>query len=119
MENKTFTQEELNTIVQDRLAKEKAKYEKQIADIQRDVVLREKKLQAKEKLSEKGLPAELIDLVRLDNDEAFDTSLELLEKTYKQQNKAQTGTKIQTAYIPNGNDLVREDPIRSAMGLKK
>ena len=83
MEDKTFTQEEVNAIVQERLAKEKAKFEKQIADVQKDVSQREKRLQALEKLTEKGLPAELVDLVHLDSDEALNTSLELLEKTYK------------------------------------
>ena len=34
MDEKTFTQEEVNVIVKDRLAKEKAKYDKQLADVQ-------------------------------------------------------------------------------------
>ena len=38
-DSRTFTQEELNTIVQDRLAKEKAKYERQLADIDRKSVV--------------------------------------------------------------------------------
>ena len=55
MDEKTFTQEEVNVIVKDRLAKEKAKYDKQLADVQADVTRREKLLDAKEKLKEKGI----------------------------------------------------------------
>lgn len=80
---RTFTQEEVNTIVQDRLAKEKAKYEKQLSDMQVEVSRREKRLDAQQKLKEKGLPDELIELVNLDNDDAMNTSLELLTRTYR------------------------------------
>ena len=83
MADKAFTQEEVNTIVQDRLAKEKAKFEKQLSEQQEDIRRREKRLEAREKLQEKGLPAELIELVKLDDDESFNTSLGILEKAYK------------------------------------
>lgn len=83
MADKAFTQEEVNTIIQDRLAKEKAKFDKQISDMQEDIKRREKRLEAREKLQEKGLPAELIDLVKLDSDETFKSSLDILENAYK------------------------------------
>lgn len=115
---KLFTQEQVNTIVQDRIAKEKAKYEKQIADMKAEVSQREKRLEAREKLAEKGLPAELADLVRLDDDQAFNTSLELLERTFKQGH--QEPPKKDTAakhYVPRGGTTVDCDPVREAMGL--
>ena len=83
MADKAFTQEEVNTIIQDRLAKEKVKFDKQISDMQEDIKRREKRLEAREKLQEKGLPAELIDLVKLDSDETFKSSLDILENAYK------------------------------------
>lgn len=121
-ENRTFTQEELNTIVQDRLAKEKAKHDKQLADMQAEVRRREKRLEARERLGEKGLPAELADLVRLDDDDAFNTSLELLERTYgKKQPDASPSRGSGAAghgYEPMGGSGARVDPIREAMGLR-
>ena len=39
MADKAFTQEEVNTIIQDRLAKEKAKFDKQISDMQESQLL--------------------------------------------------------------------------------
>lgn len=117
---KLFTQEQVNTIVQDRLAKEKAKYEKQIADMQAEVKQREKRMEAREKLSEKGLPAELIDLIRLEDDQAFKTSLELLERTYKQgrQELPKEGAATKRGYVPKGGISAAYDPIRGAMGLE-
>ena len=118
---KTFTQEEVNAIIQERLAKEKAKYEKQIADMQADIKYREKRLEAVGKLKEKGIPEELVDLVKLDDDKAFNVSMELLERTYKQ---TQSGTKKEDTegtshkgYKPKGGITVCDDPIREAMGL--
>ena len=118
-DNKTFTQEEVNTIVQDRLAKEKAKYEKQLEDMQTDVSRREKRLDAQEKLKEKGLPAELVDLVNLDDEKLFNTSLELIERTYKQQQPQPQGeeTHKSVPYAPRDGGAHHEDPIRKAMGL--
>ena len=121
MADKAFTQEEVNTIVQDRLAKEKAKFEKQIGDMQADIARREKKLEAKEKLREKGLPVELVDLVKLDDDEAFNTSLDILEKAYKTkvpelENKSATGN---AGYVPAAGSAPNPDAnIRKAMGLR-
>nr|WP_296458307.1 DUF4355 domain-containing protein [uncultured Acetatifactor sp.] len=121
-DSRTFTQEELNTIVQDRLAKEKAKYERQLADMQAEVGRREKRLDARERLREKGLPADLADLVRLDDDDAFNNSLELLERTYKnRQPDARSGGgsgATRHGYEPMGGSSVTADPIREAMGLR-
>lgn len=122
MEDKTFTQEEVNNIVQDRLAKEKAKYEKQLSEVQADVARREKLLDARQKLQEKGLPSELAELVKLDDDNSFNTSLELIEKTYNNQQKPdalkQGVTGAVTNYNPVSGGAVHNDPIRAAMGLR-
>lgn len=113
-DNKTFTQEEVNSIIQDRLAKEKAKHEKQISDLQININRREKRLYVTEQLKQKGIPEELVDLVNLEDDESISNSITLLEKTYKQQH----GTENKV-YNPAGGNTYQEDPIRRAMGLSK
>ena len=125
MADKAFTQEEVNTIVQDRLAKEKAKFEKQLSDAQADIRRREKRLEAREQLQAKGLPVELADLVKLDDDESFNTSLSLLENTYNsrvpgQQRVGDPPTEINGGgYIPAAGEKPNpENDIRKAMGLK-
>lgn len=54
MADKAFTQEEVNTIVQDRLAKEKAKFEKQLSEQQEDIRRREKRLEAGKSFRKRG-----------------------------------------------------------------
>lgn len=117
MEDRTFTQEEVNTIVQDRLAREKAKYDQQLIDMQADVQRREKKMQALEKLKAEDLPAELVELVRTEDDEAFNKSIELLKNTYKSQQNG-TGMQVAQPYRPAGGHAGR-DLIREAMGLRR
>lgn len=117
MEDRTFTQEEVNTIVQDRLAREKAKYDQQLIDMQADVQRREKKMQALEKLKAEDLPTELVELVRTDDDEAFNKSIELLKNTYRSQQNG-TGGQVTQPYRPAGGHVAR-DPIREAMGLRR
>ena len=119
---KTFTQEEVNAIVQERLAKEKAKYDKQIADMQADIKQREKRMEAIGKLKEKGIPEELVELVKLDDDKSFNASIELLERTYKnnqpegQNGGTGAGQMQHGGYKPKGG-VVEVDPVREAMGL--
>ena len=79
--NKTFTQEEVNNIVQKRLAEEKAKYEKQLSDMQVDINRREKKLQVQDTLRKNGLSDELAELVKMDDDDAINNSISLLKRT--------------------------------------
>lgn len=122
--SRTFTQEEVNTIVQDRLAREKEKHDKALLDMQADIKRRERKLEAREALQQRGLPSELVDLVQLDNDESFNTSLALLEKTYKpmgtDKDKTFGGQVFNgVVYKPASGGPAYVDPIRKAMGLNK
>ena len=62
----------------------------------------------------------IIDLVRLDDDKAFNTSLELLERTYKQRQPESSqngGDSTRNGYKPKRGETSCEDPIRDAMGL--
>lgn len=112
-DEKTFTQEEVNTIIQDRLAKEKEKHKKELSDMQADIARREKKLNAQERLTSKGYPKELVDLVNFESDETFNTSLDLIEATYKQQQQPQN----HNTYAPVSGAASKDDSIREAMGL--
>lgn len=79
---KTFTQEEVNNIVQQRLNREKGK-----ADPEREAALaakeleleqRELQLKAKEMLSEKGLPKELGGIIRMEDENSLKKAVEML-----------------------------------------
>lgn len=62
---KTFSQDDVNRIVGERLAKEKAKGEAAIAEREQQLAQRELLLTAKEKLTENGLPVELVDALNV------------------------------------------------------
>lgn len=107
---KTFTQEQLNSILQERLAKEKEKHEKELADMRLEMKKHEMQLEAKDKLKEAKLSEELIELVRFDNDEAFNRSLNLLRKVMM---------RPAVAYRPKRGTTHDYDEIGEAMGLRE
>lgn len=85
-EQKLFTQEEVNGFIQSRLgrmkeqaAKEaKAEYDQKLADLHS----REIKLMVKEKISERGMPKELADIISCTDENDLNSKLDILDKLY-------------------------------------
>ena len=123
---KTFTQEDVNRIVQERLAKERSKGtgngEDELNKRAAELDLRERKLTAREKLRENGLPDYLADALNMDTDEDFQKSMEAILKM-----KGETGGGEQPKPIGKGNLIGRvqgfgtkdNDPLSVAFGLRK
>lgn len=112
--NKTFSQDDVNRIVQERLAKEKAKSETTLAEKERELAAREFKLTAKEKLETQGLPVSLVEALNTSTPEAFDAALVAISQLL---NDKKEQAKIPRIVAPcNG---VARDPLRDAMGLKR
>ena len=82
-ESRTFTQEEVNRIVADRLARERAKAEPSPAD-EREQALkaREAKLDCREYLGAQGYPAALLDALDSSDTAKFKASVEKLVKAF-------------------------------------
>ena len=80
---RTFTQEEVNRIVADRLARERAKAEPSPAD-EREQALkaREAKLDCREYLDAQGYPAALLDVLDSSDTAKFKASVEKLVKAF-------------------------------------
>ena len=80
---RTFTQEEVNRIVADRLARERAKAEPSPAD-EREQALkaREAKLDCREYLATQGYPAALLDVLDSSDTAKFKASVEKLVKAF-------------------------------------
>lgn len=112
-EERTFTQEEVNRIVQDRLARFKAEpndREKELEQKEKDLEIRERKLKAIEVFTEKSLPKELLEVLDYSDENKMNEHIKILEKTYR--------TK-QGNYQPvGGGNPPSNDPVREAMGLK-
>lgn len=122
---KTFTQEDINRIIGERLAKEKAKGEATLAEREQQLTQRELLLTAKEKINAMGLPVDLLDALNVSSPEALDKALNTV-KTVLDKNKAEaTPFKIRGAApaTPNtpapGSSSSDDTSIRKAMGLPK
>lgn len=120
---KTFTQEDVNRIVQERLAKEKSKAGNGEEELNRraaELDLRERKLTAREKLRENGLPDYLVEALNMNTDEDFQKSIETI---LKMKGEASSGPKP----IAGGNLIGRvqgtggrgDEALLAAFGLMK
>lgn len=112
-EERTFSQDDVNRIIQERLAKEKAKSDAAIAQREQELAHREFMLTAKEKLAGKKLSPALLDALNVSSPEAFEKSLEIIERELMTRPK---GGKSQLR-ITDGDPPDAGDPVRDAMGL--
>lgn len=85
---KTFTQEQVNQIISDRLARDRAKGEAALAKWEQQLAQRELLLTAREKLTENGLPVELVDALNVSSPEALEKALSTV-KTVMDKYKAE------------------------------
>ena len=123
---KTFTQEDVNRIVQERLAKEKAKNsgEADFAKREQELAQRELHMSAKELLSEKGLPVQLFDALNCTDKETMEKSIATIETVFNDY-KANVTSNIQFKSVQPGASAKMPDAgatedieIRKAMGLR-
>lgn len=127
---KTFTQEDVNRIVQERLAKEKSKNngDADFAKREQELAQRELHMSAKEMLSEKGLPVQLFDALNCKDEETLKKSISTIETVFNEY-KANATKSIQfksfTPGVPtspvnagDGDGDADDLNIRKAMGLR-
>lgn len=117
---KTFTQEQVNQIVSDRLARDRAKGEAALAEREQQLAQRELLLTAKEKINEMGLPAELVDALNVSSPEALEKALSIV-KTVMDKHKAEARPiKISGAKPAESLSHAKntgDSSLRKAMGL--
>lgn len=119
---RTFTQEDVNRIVQERLAKERNKgagngesdLDKRAAELDK----RERRLDAVEQLRKNGLPDYLVDALNIDTEDSFQNSMKAIlrmkgEVTEKPPKIIGYGSPIGSVGTGTSGD-----PIREAFGLK-
>ena len=125
---KTFTQEDVNRIVQVRLAKEKSKNsgDADFAKREQELAQRELHMSAKEMLSEKGLPVQLFDALNCKDEETLKKSISTIETVFNEY-KANATKSIQfksftpgvpTSPVNVGDGDADDLNIRKAMGLR-
>lgn len=80
---KTFTQEEVNNIVQERLARERAKSEPSPAEVrEKDLAARESAMTCKEYIAEKNYPKELLELFDTADHEQFKQKVDKMKELF-------------------------------------
>lgn len=123
---KLFTQEEVNSFVKSQAARMVRKatrdleteYNRKLADLQ----AREMKLLIKERLSDRGMPKELADIISCEDEADIDAKLEVIQKIYgtpksKEKEEQPTGFVQIGAESTDRAGVVSPDPVRKAMGL--
>ena len=122
-EGKTFTQEDVNRIVQERLAKERSKAagngDDELSKRAAELDMRERKLNAREALRKEGLPDYLVDALNMNTEEDFQKSMEAIKKL-KGESPAIGGVAIGKVDLIGEvvKDNSRHDSLRDAFGLK-
>lgn len=119
-EQKTFTQEDVNRIVQDRLAKEKQKGQEDITAKQKELAAKELRLDSIALLREKELPDELADIIGASNIKEFGEKADKL-KSLMNSTKAADEEELHVvkrgALIGSVGKAGYIDPVRKAFGL--
>ena len=117
---KTFSQEDVNRIVGERLAKERAKGEAALAEKEQQLAQRELLLTAKEKLTENGLPVELVDALNVSSPEALEKALSTVKTVldkYKSEARPMKSSGAKPAESLSGVRNTGDDSLRKAMRL--
>lgn len=126
-QEKTFSQAEVDEIVKNRLARDRksrgtgddfSEREKELSD-------REIRLMAREKLFDKHLPADLIDIIKFSDEKTLDEAIEKFEKIIGKSPSASDDEQNMTSQkkmswgtsVSKGKATNRGDPYRKAMGL--
>lgn len=128
---RTFTQEDVNRIVGERLAKEKARgdaasaeREQQLAEREKQLANREALIELKDQLHDMGLPAELLPVLNVQDKAALTTALEALKTYIDEKSKDKHEYKVwEPLKLKHGEpyDLnpTTDQQLRKAMGLPR
>lgn len=110
---RTFTQEELEEILQKRLARERRNRPGTdgLQSREKELENRELLVEAKERLAEAGLPAALAQVLRYEDEAALEKAIDLISGL-------DTARPVSWGQRPSaGSASPQDDPIRRAMGL--
>lgn len=123
-DGKTFSQEEVNSIIRDRLAKEKDKTQKQFEAMEKELALKELNFKAKELVTGKGLSLDILEVLKFDDEASLQNSIQILENVFKAADPAQAqapgyGLTVNSAGSHGAiQQLTADSSIKAAMGLK-
>ena len=115
---KRFSQEEVNQIVQERIAREKGKGDADLQKRTQELDKRERKMNAVQKLRDNGLPDYLADALNMETDEALEAGLEAVLRLKKESKTEEPRPVGRINPIGSVGRIGGFDPIREAFRLK-
>lgn len=120
-QGKTFTQDDVNRIVQDRLSKERAKTESGYIEKEKELARREFLLDARKELSDRGYPDSIMEALNAADKDTFKKSLDILDAYMKERGATKVDSKLEQKKArftaPSHLQNSGFDPVRQAMGL--
>lgn len=117
---KTFTQDDVNRIVAERLARDRDKRTAEFDEREKELKRRELSIIAREKLDEAGLSKELCKVLKYDDEAELDEAIEQLQhiKGFDGKKPEKTGKKIVEPFrLPEFEDAPAPDLFREAFKL--
>lgn len=124
-EQKTFTQDDVNRIVQDRLAKDRAKASEELGKREQELNDREFRLNSRQKLIDRGYPESIMDALNCSSEEAFNKALDIIDSLIKERTPSKEQAELEknrarftTPMNLSSGARREEDPVRKAMNLR-
>lgn len=120
---RTFSQDDVNRIVQERLARDRGKASEEVSKKEQELADREFRLNSRQKLIDRGYPESILEALNCSSEEAFNKALDALDGLMKERGLDEAGMKArQNAArftVPRGTfgGISGPDPIREAMKL--
>lgn len=121
---RTFSQEQVNAIVQKRLAEDREKASKELGEREQELARREFRLNSRQKLIDRGYPESIMDALNCSDEKSFDKALDIIdslikERTPSEAEKAEMEARMKAAASapkftdksegrPSGVDMIRQ-----------
>lgn len=118
-EQKTFTQDDVNRIVGERLSKDRSRNEADFVKRENDLKQRELAMTAREMLAEKGLPKDLADILRYSDEETLKTAIDKIQEFRSKENGGYKLLNGGQHRLPEGDNRGdnNEHSLKKAFGL--
>lgn len=116
--DRIFTQSDVNSIVQQRLATEKAKSAVLLQQKEQALREREQHYQARDTLNARGLPVELLEVMDYTNEKGFADALDKLDEIMTQRLQQSVEARLKGNIPKEGGGHAGPD-VRSAFGLTR
>ena len=121
---RTFSQEQVNAIVQQRLAEDREQASKELGEREQELARREFRLNSRQKLIDRGYPESIMDALNCSDEKSFDKALDIIdslikERTPSEAEKAEMEARMKAAASapkftdksegrPSGVDMIRQ-----------